>query len=42
LVKIDLPRPRHFDMHSDPRFIRLRDSVRDVVREEAAKSALVV
>ena len=42
VVRIDLPRPRHFDMHSDPRFIRLRDAVRDVVREEAAKSALMV
>jgi ABC-type nitrate/sulfonate/bicarbonate transport system ATPase subunit len=42
VVKIDLPRPRRFDMHSDPRFIRLRDAVRDVVREEAAKSALLV
>jgi NitT/TauT family transport system ATP-binding protein len=39
VVTIDLPRPRHFDMHSDPRFIALRDGVRDVVREEAAKSA---
>jgi NitT/TauT family transport system ATP-binding protein len=39
VVAIDLPRPRRFEMHSDARFIRLRDSVRDVVREEAAKSA---
>ncbi len=39
VVSIDLPRPRHFGMHSDPRFIELRDAVRDVVREEAAKSA---
>ena len=41
VVTIDLPRPRHFDMHSDPRFIKLRDAVRDVVREEAVKSAIL-
>ncbi|MGQ0655039.1 MAG: ABC transporter ATP-binding protein [Betaproteobacteria bacterium] len=39
VVSIDLPRPRHFDMHSDARFIELRDKVRAVVRREAASSA---
>jgi NitT/TauT family transport system ATP-binding protein len=39
VVSIDLPRPRHFDMHSDARFIALRDKVREVVRREAASSA---
>ena len=39
VVQIDLPRPRRVEMHSDARFIKLRDAVRDVVREEAAKSA---
>ena len=39
VVTIDLPRPRRFEMHSDPRFIELRDAVRDVVREEATKGA---
>ena len=41
VVAIDLPRPRRFAMHSDPRFIALRDGVRDIVREEAAKSAIM-
>ncbi len=39
VIDVDLPRPRHFDIHSDPRFIVLRDKVRDVVRGEAAISA---
>ena len=39
VISVDLPRPRHFGMHSDPRFIALRDRVRDVVRAEAARSA---
>ncbi len=42
VVDIDLPRPRRFEMHSDPRFIELRDAVRDVVRKEAAKSATLI
>ncbi len=40
VVDIDLARPRKYEMHSDPRFIALRDHVRDIVREEAAKGAL--
>ena len=39
IVRVDLPRPRAFEMHSDERFISLRDHVRDIVREEAAKGA---
>jgi NitT/TauT family transport system ATP-binding protein len=39
IIDVDLPRPRHFDMHSDPRFIALRDKVRDVVRGEATQGA---
>lgn len=39
VVHVDLPRPRNFEMHSDPRFIELRDRVRDVVRAEATQSA---
>jgi NitT/TauT family transport system ATP-binding protein len=39
VIDIDLPRPRRFELHSHPRFIELRDSVRAIVRDEAAKSA---
>ena len=34
-----MPRPRTFEMQSDPKFIEIRDHVRDIVRQEAAKSA---
>lgn len=40
VITVDLPRPRHFDMHSDPKFIYLRDKVRDIVRTEATKSMI--
>jgi hypothetical protein len=40
VVPIDLPRPRGFAIHSDPRFIEVRDHVRDIVRTEAAKGAM--
>ena len=40
IIDVDLPRPRVFEMHSDDRFIALRDHVRKIVREEAAKGAL--
>ena len=40
VIDVDLPRPRTFAMHSEPRFIELRDHVRDIVREEAAKGAI--
>lgn len=35
VLEVDLPRPRRLDVHSDPRFIELRDHVRDLVRAEA-------
>jgi ABC-type nitrate/sulfonate/bicarbonate transport system ATPase subunit len=40
VIDVDLPRPRTFGMHSDPNFIKIRDHVRDIVREEAAKGAI--
>ncbi|MCW5770097.1 MAG: ABC transporter ATP-binding protein [Rhodospirillaceae bacterium] len=36
IIPIDLPRPRGYAIHSDPRFIAVRDHVRDIVRKEAA------
>ncbi len=39
VIDVDLPRPRTFGMHSDLSFIKIRDHVRDIVREEAAKGA---
>jgi NitT/TauT family transport system ATP-binding protein len=39
VIDVDLPRPRHFDIHSDSHFIALRDQVRDVVHNEAAMNA---
>ncbi len=39
VIDVDMPRPRTFEMHSDPKFIKIRDHVRDIVREEAAKGA---
>ena len=39
VIDVDLPRPRTFEMHSDSKFIKIRDHVRDIVREEAAKGA---
>ena len=37
VIDVDLPRPRAFEMHSDANFIEIRDHVRNIVREEAAK-----
>ena len=39
VIGVDMPRPRTFEMQSDPKFIEIRDHVRDIVRQEAAKSA---
>ncbi|MGE0735672.1 MAG: ABC transporter ATP-binding protein [Alphaproteobacteria bacterium] len=36
IVPIDLPRPRRYDVQATPEFIRLRDHVTRIVREEAA------
>jgi ABC-type nitrate/sulfonate/bicarbonate transport system ATPase subunit len=39
IVPVDLPRPRRYALQAEPEFIRLRDHVTRVVREEAAKAA---
>jgi len=39
LIEIDLPRPRRYEMRSEPRFIELRDHVTRIVRAEAIKGA---
>jgi ABC-type nitrate/sulfonate/bicarbonate transport system ATPase subunit len=41
IVPVDLPRPRRYALQAEPEFIRLRDHVTRVVREEAAKAAAV-
>jgi NitT/TauT family transport system ATP-binding protein len=40
IIDVDLPRPRRFDIHSDARFIALRDRVTNTVREEASRSVI--
>jgi NitT/TauT family transport system ATP-binding protein len=35
VIEVDLPRPRLYEMHSDKRFIGLRDHVTQIVRHEA-------
>ena len=35
IIEVILPRPRRYDMHSDERFIQLRDHVTQIVRREA-------
>ena len=39
IVPVDLPRPRRYGLQATPEFIRLRDHVTRVVRDEAAKAA---
>jgi ABC-type nitrate/sulfonate/bicarbonate transport system ATPase subunit len=39
IIAVDLPRPRGYAVQSHPRFIALRDHVRDIVRKEAALGA---
>jgi len=41
IVSVDLPRPRRYALQADPGFIRLRDHVTRIVRDEAAKAAAV-
>jgi ABC-type nitrate/sulfonate/bicarbonate transport system ATPase subunit len=41
IVPVDLPRPRRYALQADPAFIRLRDHITRVVRDEAAKAAAV-
>jgi len=38
VIDVDLPRPRRYAMHSDPRFIALRDRVTALVRNEAIRA----
>ncbi len=40
VIDVDLQRPRTFAMYSAPEFIKIRDHVRDIVREEAAKGTI--
>ena len=37
VIDVDLPRPRRYEMRSDPRFIALRDHVTGIVRNETIK-----
>jgi ABC-type nitrate/sulfonate/bicarbonate transport system ATPase subunit len=37
VIEVDLPRPRRYEIRSDPRFIALRDHVIQIVRTEAIK-----
>jgi ABC-type nitrate/sulfonate/bicarbonate transport system ATPase subunit len=37
VIAVDLPRPRRYEMRSDPAFIALRDHVTEIVRTEAIK-----
>jgi len=38
VIDVDLPRPRRYAMHSDPRFIALRERVTALVRNEAIRA----
>jgi ABC-type nitrate/sulfonate/bicarbonate transport system ATPase subunit len=42
IIRVDLPRPRRYDMRSEPRFIALRDHVTKVIRDEAIRGAAEV
>jgi NitT/TauT family transport system ATP-binding protein len=42
IIRIDLPRPRRYDMRSETRFIALRDHVTRVIRDEAIRGAAEV
>jgi sulfonate transport system ATP-binding protein len=39
VINVDLPRPRRYEIRSEPRFIALRDHVIEIVRAEAIKGA---
>jgi ABC-type nitrate/sulfonate/bicarbonate transport system ATPase subunit len=39
VIDVNLPRPRKYEMRSDPRFIELRDHVTEIVRTEAIKGS---
>ena len=42
IIRVDLPRPRRYDMRSAPHFIALRDHVTTVIRDEAIRGAAEV
>ena len=42
IIRVDLPRPRRYDMRSEPRFIALRDHVTSVIRDEAIRGTAEV
>ena len=42
IIKVDLPRPRRYEMRSETRFIALRDYVTDIVREEAIRGVVEI
>jgi hypothetical protein len=39
VIEVDLPRPRRYDMRSEPSYIALRDHVTQIVRTEAIKDS---
>jgi ABC-type nitrate/sulfonate/bicarbonate transport system ATPase subunit len=39
VIRVDLPRPRRYEMRSETRFIALRDHVTGIVRDEAIRGA---
>jgi ABC-type nitrate/sulfonate/bicarbonate transport system ATPase subunit len=41
VIDVNLPRPRRYDMRSEPSFIALRDHVTQIVRTEAIKDTAV-
>jgi ABC-type nitrate/sulfonate/bicarbonate transport system ATPase subunit len=41
VIAVDLPRPRRYEMRSDPAFIALRDHVTEIVRTEAIKGTSI-
>jgi NitT/TauT family transport system ATP-binding protein len=42
IIRVDLPRPRRYDMRSEARFIALRDHVTRAIRDEAIRGAAEV
>jgi len=42
IIRVDLPRPRRYDMRSESRFVALRDHVTRVIRDEAIRGAAEV
>jgi NitT/TauT family transport system ATP-binding protein len=42
IIRVDLPRPRRYDMRSEAGFIALRDHVTRIIRDEAIKGAAEV